>query len=95
MVRKMGASNWYLFFGAVFCCTGVGLPVGIFMIIYWFYKDFMDKGITVNHVQKGHDYPTYGVDVDGGQTFEPDNDHKFEYKYKGNIGDLEDREKYT
>ena len=63
--------------------------------------DFMDKGITVNHVQKGHDYPTYGeeaISSEEGQTFKgsfgvdkPDCD----YKFKGNITDLKDKEKYT
>ena len=94
----MGVSNWYLFIGGILCCTGFGLPAGIFMIVYWFYMDFMDKGITVNHVQKGHDYPTYGVDVNGGQTFSGDfgvGKPDGEYKFKGNITDLKDKEKYT
>tara|TARA_Y100000296_G_C5008818_1_gene174029 strand:+ start:123 stop:395 length:273 start_codon:yes stop_codon:yes gene_type:complete len=90
MVRKMGASNWYLFFGAVFCCTGVGLPVGIFMIIYWFYKDFMDKGVTVNHVQANREEP--GQED---QTFSGNLGTDNDYKFKGNIGDLRNREQYT
>ena len=97
----MSASNWYLLIGGFLCCTGFGLPAGIFMIVYWFYMDFMGKGITVNHVQKEHNYPTYGeeaVSSEEGQTFKgrfgvdkPDGD----YKFKGNIGDLKDRERYT
>ena len=96
----MGVSNWYLFFGGLFCCTGFGLPLGIFLIVYWFYKDFMDKGVTVNHVNKEHDYPTYGEEVvptEEGQTFKGHfgvDKPNGEYKFKGNITDLKDRERY-
>ena len=83
----MGASNWYLFFGAVLCCTGIGLPVGIFMFLYWFYKDFMDRGLTVKHVQEENQYPTYGKEAD------PHNEDN--YSFKGNIGDLRNKEEYT
>ena len=100
----MGASNWYLFFGAIFCCTGIGLPVGIFMIVYWFYKDFMDRGVTVKNVQMSKDeYNMQNEDIRFGgddgkdQTFKgrfgldkPDGN----YKFKGNITDLKDKEKY-
>jgi len=55
MVIKMGVSNWYLFIGGILCCTGFGLPAGIFMIVYWFYMDFMGKGITVKNVQMNKD----------------------------------------
>jgi len=99
----MGASNWYLFFGAVLCCTGIGLPVGIFMFLYWFYKDFMDRGVTVNHKNEsttlpidsilGKDYQERESRID-----EISNELKQEksnYSFKGNIGDLRNKEEYT
>ena len=99
MVSKMGASNWYLFFGGLFCATGFGLPLGIFCFVYWFYKDFMDKGITVNHRHEestaqrvesmlGQEYQERQIQID--EIEEERTKHKFE----GNIGDLKDREKY-
>ena len=100
----MGASYWYLFFGGLFCATGFGLPIGIFLIVYWFYKDFMDKGITVKNVQMNKDeYDMQNGDIRFGgddgkdQTFKgsfgldkPDGN----YKFKGNITDLKDKEQY-
>ena len=94
----MGASNWYLFFGAIFCCTGIGLPVGIFMFVYWFYKDFMDKGITHHHIQEQSHYDE--------KALEPlkrieneidmiDETTKLLTEPKGKISDLNDRERYT
>jgi hypothetical protein len=98
----MGVSNWYLFFGGLFCCTGFGLPLGIFCFVYWFYKDFMDKGITVNHKHEsttlpiesllGQDYREREVRINEIST---KLEQKKEPELRGNIGDLKDREKYT
>jgi len=99
MVIKMGASNWYLFFGGLFCATGFGLPVGIFCFVYWFYKDFMDKGVTVNHK---HESKPYAVESMLGQEYQERQiridemeEEKTKHKFKGNITDLKDRDKYT
>ena len=94
----MGASYWYLFFGGLFCCTGFGLPLGIFLIVYWFYKDFMDKGITHHHIQEQPN--------DDEKALEPlkrieneidriEETTKLLTEPKGNIGDLHNRERYT
>ena len=89
----MGVSNWYLFIGGILCCTGFGLPAGIFMIVYWFYKDFMDRGVTVNNVQVNREEPGQEGQTFGGHfgVDRPDGN----YKFKGNITDLKDKEQYT
>ena len=100
MVRKMGASNWYLFFGGLFCCTGFGLPIGIFLIVYWFYKDFMDRGVTVNHKPESTTLPIESI---LGKDYRKGEDRIDEIerqkhtmgKFKGNIMDLKDKEQYT
>jgi len=74
------------------------------MIVYWFYKDFMDKGVTVNHVQmnvKCDEEENEEIQFEGDdgkdQTFKgvlgvdkPNG----EYNFKGNITDLKEREQY-
>lgn len=49
-------SNWYLYVGVFFACTGILTIPGILMIVYWFYKHFMDNGIKVNHVNQQEQY---------------------------------------
>ena len=38
----MAVSNWYLYIGMFLCCTGFLLPVGIFYIVWWFWKRHED-----------------------------------------------------
>jgi hypothetical protein len=54
MVRKMGVSNWYLYVGIFLACTGVLLIPGVIMVVYWFYKHFMDNGIKIRN--EGQEY---------------------------------------
>ena len=100
MVIKMGVSNWYLFFGGLFCCTGFGLPIGIFLIVYWFYRDFMDKGVTVNHKHESTTLPVesilgHGYKERQDRIDEIEQQKHTKHKQKGNITDLKDKEKYT
>ena len=45
-------SNWYLYIGIFFTCTGVLTIPGIIMIVYYFYHHFMDNGIKVKHTNE-------------------------------------------
>jgi len=83
MVRIMGVSGWYLYIGIFLCCLGVTLPVGIIMVVYYFYKHFMDNGIKVRHVND--ELPD--EEDRAAQTESP-------YNFKGNMGDLHNKEQY-
>ena len=50
----MGVSNWYLYVGIFLACTGVLLIPGVIMVVYWFYKHFMDNGIKIRN--EGQEY---------------------------------------
>jgi len=59
----------------------------------------MDKGVTVNHK---HESTTLPIESILGQDYRKGEDRideieaeKTKYKFKGNIGDLKDRERYT
>ena len=90
----MSVSNWYLYVGIFLACTGVLAIPGAVMIGYWFIKYFMDsggvKGINTDRVKEIKSNYRKGEDrIDEIEA------EKTKYKFKGNIGDLKDRERYT
>mgnify|MGYP001319513757 CR=1 FL=1 len=81
-------SNWYLYIGIFFTCTGVLTIPGIIMIVYYFYHHFMENGIKVK--------PEKGTWSGNLQDQAEDAERVInQYNFKGNITDLHEKEKYT
>ena len=63
-------SNWYLYIGIFLVCSGIGTPLGIIMLVLYFWNDLGNKFKFSQY--NDNTYNINNVNVDSG--FETDKD---------------------
>ena len=55
------ASNWWLFIGTAFCCSGFLLPIGIILLVWWFIDYIFKRDTSLVSTGKQYNDNTYNI----------------------------------
>ena len=55
------ASNWCLFIGTAFCCSGFLLPIGIILLVWWFIDYIFKRDTSLVSTGKQYNDNTYNI----------------------------------
>ena len=55
------ASRWWIFIGTALCCTGVLLPIGIIILVWWFIDYIFNRDTPLVSSGKQYNDNTYNI----------------------------------
>ena len=54
-------SRWWIFIGTALCCTGVLLPIGIIILVWWFIDYIFNRDTPLVSSGKQYNDNTYNI----------------------------------
>ena len=55
------ASRWWIFIGTALCCSGVLLPIGIIILVWWFLDYIFNRDTPIVSTGKHYTDNTYNI----------------------------------